>query len=95
MTARVEIGWQHDDEDYRVRLRCTPGMPRPPGLYPGCSSDWVPADEDPEVEVLSVVEDRVGGAERPELMEAAQADLDPGVVADAVEEESDPWSAWS
>ncbi len=83
---KIEIGWLRADEDYRVTCRYSPGTPKPSGLYPGCSSRWVPGDDDPEIEILSVREDCAEGRERPELVDVAQHDL--GLLYAVEQEES-------
>jgi hypothetical protein len=71
-TTTRTVGWSHEDVDYRVECSFTPGEPaRGPDLNgpgePGCG---------PEVEILRVTEDAPRGAERPDLLDAAQADFD-------------------
>jgi hypothetical protein len=71
-SVRVTVTWEHDGEDFRVVGSYTPGTPdRGPdfncaGGYPG----------DPaEFEILEVREDAPGGALRPDLLAAAEADF--------------------
>jgi len=68
---RVTVGWQHNDEDFRVALDVTPGSK---GVPPSMAGPGEPA-EGPELEVVSVREDAPGGAERPDLVEAAERDI--------------------
>ncbi len=68
----IEVGWQHEDVDYRVI--CTVGKAEPGRRYmPDGSPGW-PA-EPGEVEILEVVEDLPYGQKRPDLIPAAQADF--------------------
>jgi hypothetical protein len=73
VTARtVTIGWSHDDVDFRVVCTLTPGSP---GRGADLNGPGEPA-EGPEVIIEEVREDAPGGAARPDLLEAAQADFD-------------------
>lgn len=75
------------EEDCSARCRVTLGTRRPSGLYPGCSSRWVPADAESVVEVRAVVSD-VTGEEREDLVELLQADAEfLELVAAAAEDE--------
>ncbi len=81
-SAVVEVGWQHDETDFRIRCRYTPGTPdRGPDMK--CAGGY-PGDP-PDLDVLSVREDRTGGRERPDLVEVAEQDLDR--IQDAAAEE--------
>jgi hypothetical protein len=83
-TTTRTVGWSHEDVDYRVECSFTPGEPgRGPDLNgpgePGCG---------PEVEILRVTEDAPRGAERPDLLEAAQKDFE-RISERAVEQAAD------
>jgi hypothetical protein len=86
---RVEIGWQdpETEAEYRIVLSVTPGHP---GRTYGPPEKCFPP-EGPEVEVLSVREDRPGGAERPDLVARVDDTLDPGEVVDGLDDEPAPW----
>jgi hypothetical protein len=74
MAKTVEIGWETaGGEAMRVRVSVSPGTPQPTSLTP--ESRWVPGDEEPTVEVLDVIEDRPGGAARPELVSVVEDDF--------------------
>ncbi len=73
MAKTVEVGWEHEGEDFRVRCSVSAGTPRPASLTP--DSRWVPGDEDATVEILDVIEDRPGGAARPELAAIVEKDF--------------------
>jgi hypothetical protein len=83
VTARtVTVGWSHEDVDYRVECNLTPGESEirwGDNARPGCG---------PEVEILRVTEDAPGGAERPDLLEAAQKDFE-RISERAVEQAAD------
>ncbi|WP_242394829.1 hypothetical protein [Anaeromyxobacter oryzisoli] len=71
MAKTVKIGWTHPEtgEEFTVRCHVTPGVPEQrwgDGAHPA---------EAPEVEVLTVTEDRLGGVARPDLIEVVEADL--------------------
>ena len=71
-TKRVELGWEHEEQDFRVICNVTPGTPdRGPDF--GCAGGY-PGDP-AEVEVLQVVEDRPGGRARPELVALVERNL--------------------
>ena len=91
MPRHVTVGWMDPETeiDYRVTLSVTPGDP---------GRTWGPPEkcyppEGPEIEVLSVREDRPGGAERPDLVDRAEKALalDPGEVLDRLEDDSERW----
>jgi hypothetical protein len=68
----VTIGWEHEEQDFRVICNVTPGTPdRGPDM--SCAGGY-PGDP-PEVEVLKVIEDRPGGKERPELVEVVEREF--------------------
>jgi hypothetical protein len=85
-TTTRTVGWEHEDVCYGVVCSFTPGEPgRGPDLNgpgePGCG---------PEVIIEEVREDAPGGAARPDLLEAAQADFDriaERVIVEAAEAE--------
>lgn len=81
MARQITVGWEHEDESYRVTGNLTPGRE---ATGPRYDSAGEPA-EGPEFEVVSVREDRSGGALRPDLVSVAQADL--GLVGEAEEAE--------
>jgi len=64
---KAELGWTHPEteEDYRVTVSYVPGSP---------GSRWEPP-EGPEIEILSVREDCLNGAERPDLIPVVEAEL--------------------
>ncbi len=81
-TKRVEVGWEHEEQDFRVICNVTPGTPdRGPDM--SCAGGY-PGDP-PEVEVLKVIEDRPGGKERPELVAVVEKDL--ALILDSALEE--------
>lgn len=80
--TRITVGWEKDDESYRVLGYLTPGE-RAHG--PTYSCGGTPA-EPPEFCPLAVVEDRPGGKERPELLPLVEQDLD--ALTAAAEEEA-------
>lgn len=67
-SRRVEVGWRNPatEEEFRVVLDVTLGT-RPRGMDPG---------EPSEIEVVEVTEDAPGGAERPDLIDLVERDLD-------------------
>lgn len=68
----VSVSWQHKGEDFIVTGRYTPGTPdRGPDF--GCAGGY-PGDP-AEFELDSVAEDALGGALRPDLLAAAEADF--------------------
>lgn len=70
--TKVELGWEHEGQDFRVVCTVTRGTPdRGPDM--SCAGGH-PGDP-PAVEVLEVVEDRPGGLARPDLLEDVQEDL--------------------
>jgi len=80
----ITTGWTHPEteEEYRVTLSYTPGSP---GRSYGEPGDCYPA-EGPEIDVVAVREDRPGGAPRPDLIPAVEAELS-GRWGDEVAEE--------
>lgn len=85
-TRTITTGWTHPEteEEYRVTLSYTPGSP---GRTYGEPGDCYPA-EGPEIEIVSVVEDKEGGAPRPDLFAAVEAELD-GSWGDTVADEAE------
>ena len=86
---KIETGWGHEvdgeEQDFRVVLGYTPGTPDR-GADFGCAGGY-PGDP-AEVEILEVREDKPNGALRPDLLAAAQAQID--TLADkAIEEDED------
>jgi hypothetical protein len=81
----VVIGWEGDDgAPMRVRCSVTPGYA---GRGPDMNGPGEPP-EPPEVEVLSVHEDKPGGVERPDLVPVVEGAID-SIHDQAVEEASD------
>lgn len=69
----VEVGWEHEGEEFRVVCNATPATPdRGPDM--NCAGGY-PGDP-AEVEVLRVLEDRPDGKERPELVAVVEAEFD-------------------
>ncbi len=83
-TRMAEVGWSHEDIDYRVVCAIGPGDPGR-RYMPDGSPGW-PA-EPGEVEILDVVEDAPGGQKRPDLIPAAQRDF--ARIEERVREEAD------
>jgi hypothetical protein len=71
VSRRIEIGWESPDgEDLRVVCSVGEGQPEirwGDSAQPGFRG---------EVEVLRVIEDKVGGVERPDLIPLVEADWD-------------------
>ncbi len=55
-SVSICVHWTHptSELDYDVDVTVTPGVPKPSGLYPGCSSLWVPGDGDATAEITGV-----------------------------------------
>jgi hypothetical protein len=68
MSYRADVAWQHPEtgETFRVALDVTP---------PQRARGWDPGDPG-ECEVVEVCEDCPGGAERPDLIEMVERDID-------------------
>lgn len=67
-TETVEVPWSHEDAEYLVTVSVGPEQPEIRWGDNACPYDAG------DVEILSVRED--GGAERPDLLDAAEADRD-------------------
>lgn len=80
--TRVEVGWNHEDEDFRIVGYLTPGQPERGPSYSCAGEPTEPAEFCP----LAVVEDWPGGKERPELLPLVEQDLDD--LTAAAEEEA-------
>lgn len=84
----VEIGWSHDGIDCRVT--CSVGPEQPEIRFGEHAQEGLAG----EVEILSIAEDAPGGAERPDLLDAAQADFAKIEERATVEVEEAEESAW-
>lgn len=87
-TREITTGWEDEDgESYRITLSMTPGE-GPTRDGPGCG---------PELDVISVREDKPGGVERPDLIPVVEAELSGGwgdeVACEAQEAEGDRLAA--
>lgn len=90
MSRRVEIGWGYEGEDYRVV--CSVGPEQSEIRFGEHAQEGLAG----EVEILSITEDAPGGAERPDLLEAAQADfarIEERATVEAAESEESEWDA--
>jgi hypothetical protein len=72
VSRSVEIPWQHPETEDEFRVECSVGEGQPEIRW----GDSAQPGFRGEVEVLRVIEDAPGGAERPDLLEAAQRDFD-------------------
>lgn len=80
--TRIEVGWEKDDESFRVLGYLTPGRPERGPSYACAGEPAEPAEFCP----LAVAEDKPHGKERPELLPLIEADLDD--LTAAAEEEA-------
>jgi hypothetical protein len=87
----ITVGWTHPEteEEFRVTGRLYLGSP---GRGPSMAHAGGEPAEDPSFDVESVVEDRVGGVERPDLIELVEQDLD-NLTDEALEADADAYCA--
>jgi hypothetical protein len=70
VSRTVEVGWSHEDDDFRVTCSVGEGQPEirwGEHAQPGLAG---------EVQVLRVIEDKPQGKERPDLIPLVEADWD-------------------
>jgi hypothetical protein len=88
VSRTVEVGWSHEDDDFRVTCSVGEGQPEirwGEHAQPGYSG---------EVEIIRVVEDKPGGVERPDLIALVEADWDVIEEAALIEVEEAEIAAW-
>jgi hypothetical protein len=86
----VTVGWEHPVTGEDLRVTCSVGEGQPEirwgdSAQPGLSG---------EVEILRVVEDKVGGVERPDLIALVESDWDVIEERALIEVEEAEIAAW-
>jgi hypothetical protein len=90
VTRTVEIGWAHPETEEEFRVTCSVGEGQPEIRW----GDSAQPGFRGEVEVLRVIEDKVGGVERPDLIALVEADWDVIEERALIEVEEAEIAAW-
>jgi hypothetical protein len=90
MARTIEIGWTLPESDDEFRVVCSVGEGQPEIRWGDSAQPGLAG----EVEIIRLVEDKVGGVERPDLIALVEADWDVIEERALIEVEEAEIAAW-